>query len=130
MDFDGCSPSRPVSVLHIHGLADHNIPFEGGQGSKGVTANDWRAVPETIARWRELDGCASPRETTAGAVTRAVSTCTAGTVVELDTIADGGHSWPGGQRMSIVLDPPSQALDATRTIWRFFAAHPRLQDFS
>jgi polyhydroxybutyrate depolymerase len=23
------------------------------------------------------------------------------------------------------LDPPSAALDATRVIWRFFAAHPK-----
>jgi len=41
------------------------------------------------------------------------------------TIADGGHSWPGGQQMARVLDPPSSALDATATIVDFFAAHPR-----
>lgn len=92
---------------------------------KGVTANDWRPVPDTIARWRELDACAATSETTAGAITRSVSACTAGTAVELDTIAGGGHSWPGGQRMSVLLDPASPALDATRTLWRFFAAHPR-----
>ena len=48
-----------------------------------------------------------------------------GTAVELLTIAGGGHAWPGGQRMSPLLDAPSQAYDATPAIWRFFAAHPQ-----
>jgi polyhydroxybutyrate depolymerase len=51
--------------------------------------------------------------------------CANGAAVELVTIADGGHSWPGGRRLLRALDPPSDALRATHVIWEFFAAHPR-----
>jgi polyhydroxybutyrate depolymerase len=125
MDFAGCSPHRPVSVLHIHGSADQNIPFQGGPGTKGVTPNDWRSVPSTIERWRRLDRCRPPSVRRHGDVTLSRSECSGGTAVELDEIQGGGHSWPGGERMSLVLDPPSTALDASAKLWRFFAAHPR-----
>jgi polyhydroxybutyrate depolymerase len=50
--------------------------------------------------------------------------------VELITIAGAGHQWPGGKGPGIIgrvigLDPPSNALNATATIWAFFAAHPK-----
>jgi polyhydroxybutyrate depolymerase len=47
--------------------------------------------------------------------------------VELITIDGAGHQWPGSTRTLVQrlahTDPPSTALDATDTIWRFFAAH-------
>ena len=51
--------------------------------------------------------------------------CDGRTAVQLVTIADGGHSWPGGVQMAEILDPPSTALDATALITAFFVAHPR-----
>jgi len=125
LDVASCSPTRPVSVLHIHGSADENIPFAGGRGAKGVTGNVWRSVPDTIRRWRRLDRCRPPTERRKGDVAVSRSECAAGAAVELDLIRGGGHSWPGGRRMSPLLDPPSAALDATAALWRFFAAHPR-----
>ena len=50
--------------------------------------------------------------------------------VELISVADAGHQWPGGvpsplaQRLGD-LPPPSTALNATHTIWEFFAGHHR-----
>jgi len=125
MDFDSCSPSRPVSILHIHGTADENIPFSGGVGTKGVTHRSWRSVPDTISRWRLLDHCSTPVEHRSRLVATSVSQCARGTAVQLDLVIGGGHSWPDGQRMSPLLDPPSNALDATDTLWRFFAEHPQ-----
>jgi polyhydroxybutyrate depolymerase len=127
MDLDGCTPSRPVSVVHIHGLADKNIPFNGGRGSKGVTSNDWRSVPDTIDRWRRLDGCTDELRRPPGEyeLVRYLP-CRRKTEVALYTLPGGGHSWPGGERISPLLDPPSTLLDATQTIWRFFASHARV----
>jgi polyhydroxybutyrate depolymerase len=122
-----CAPSRPVSVLHVHGLADRNIPFGGGPGTKGVTGTDWPPVRVGVDRWRRVDGCPSRSRTTVGGgvTTTLWAPCHTGTAVQLVTIADGGHSWPGGVRMSRLLDPPSSAYDATSEIWRFFAARHR-----
>ena len=126
--FTTCRPSRPVSLLHIHGLADQNVPFEGGVGPKAAQRNppSYPPVRSGVLAWATTDGCGTSTTTTARLVTtERWATCRAPTAVELITIADGGHSWPGGQRLSVILDPPSQALDATSVIWSFFAAHPR-----
>lgn len=125
-----CPTPAPLSVIHIHGLADDRIPFAGGRGTGFATVVDGLPVPSVIALWRSADGCATPTTSTAGVVTTSLATCRSGRAVELITIAGAGHQWPGGRSPGLVgrvigLDPPSHALDATSTIWAFFAAHPR-----
>jgi polyhydroxybutyrate depolymerase len=124
-----CPSPAPLSVIHIHGTADGNIPYDGGQG-KGVARIDGPAVPDLVAMWRRVDGCADATATTVGTVTTSVATCPRGLSVELITIAGAGHQWPGSPPKPVVekvlgLDPPSTALNATDTIWRFFADHRR-----
>ena len=126
----GCSGAQPTSVIAIHGLADTRVPFGGGLGS-GAGHVDGPPVPQVIASWRTIDHCAGPTASTAGVVTTSVASCPDGRAVELITIAGAGHQWPGGKRMNplvaevLDLDEPSEALDATSVVWRFFAAHPR-----
>jgi polyhydroxybutyrate depolymerase len=122
-----CPSPAPISVIHVHGTADKRVPYNGGQG-EGVAHVDGPAVPALIAGWRATDDCASPVSTTRGKVTTSTADCAAGRAVELVTIAGAGHQWPGGVSRPVAqrllhLDPPSTALDATETIWRFFAAH-------
>jgi polyhydroxybutyrate depolymerase len=107
-----CDPSRPVSVVHVHGLADRFVPFGGGEG---IPADHRRpSVPATIAYWRHEDGCRTSTERRSGAVTTVTwHGCGGGTAVSLTTIAGGGHAWP------------RSPFDATSTIWRFFRSHPR-----
>jgi polyhydroxybutyrate depolymerase len=121
-----CAPSQPVSVVHIHGTADQNVPYTGGRGSRSLVPRNDRAVPAVVERWASVDGCApQPGVEQWGAVTQqSWRPCRDGTEVTLYTIEGGGHSWPGGDRMARVLDPPSDALEATAAIWAFFAAHP------
>jgi poly(3-hydroxybutyrate) depolymerase len=40
---NGCEPSRPVSMLEIHGAADTTVKYEGGQGDGGALPpiSDW-----------------------------------------------------------------------------------------
>jgi polyhydroxybutyrate depolymerase len=122
-----CRPARPVSVLIIHGTADQNLPFDGGSGRKALSPHDVRPVAYAVDRWRAIDQCRdSASVVVTGAVTHSSWTsCADGTVVELYRIEGGGHAWPGGQRMSRLLDAPSTTLDATRVAWDFFSAHPR-----
>ena len=124
-----CTPNAPVSLLHVHGLADGNVPFDGGLPTKSFQVNppSYPPVRTGIDTFVHADGCrAHPRVRSEGVVTtERWQGCNEGSGVELITIADGGHSWPGGTRMAAILDPPSTALDATATIWSFFAAHAR-----
>lgn len=121
------SPAR-ISVIHVHGTADTRIPYEGGEGS-GSAHIDGPSVPSVVAGWEKVDGCGTPAVTTSGSVTTSVASCPEGRAVELITIAGAGHQWPGGVSKPVLqrllqLDPPSTAIDATSTIWTFFAAHP------
>jgi polyhydroxybutyrate depolymerase len=125
-----CANAPPASVIAIHGTADHNIPYDGGVGS-GTAHVDGPAVPDVIARWEGIDTCAAPGTAVAASVRTAVAECPQGRNVELVTIDGAGHQWPGGKPSTpaiaalLGLDEPSTALNATSTIWAFFAAHPK-----
>jgi polyhydroxybutyrate depolymerase len=95
-----CAPSRPVSVLQIHGTADRTVLYPGG------TLQDGAAHPgaeATVAQWRDKDGCtdtaqtAPPRdldELVAGAettITTYADGCDGGTKVELWRMEGSGH---------------------------------------
>ena len=122
-----CSNPKPISVIHIHGTADKNIPYNGGNGD-GVAHIDGPSVPALNATWRAIDACGTSSITKAGVVTTSVASCPGGRTVELITIEGAGHQWPGGVSDPLVqrllgTDPPSQALNATQVIWQFFSQH-------
>ncbi len=125
-----CPNPAPLSVIHIHGAADPTIRYDGGPGQDVGVVIDGPAIPEVNARWRAIDGCAQPTIVTRGDVTTSIAACPQHRAVELITIAGAGHQWPGARPNLLAerllhANPPSTALDATATIWRFFAAHPR-----
>jgi polyhydroxybutyrate depolymerase len=129
-----CAQAQPTSVLQIHGTADDRVPYDGGPGKAisayGMPNVNGPSVPSVNATWRAIDGCAAPDSTTARDVTTQIAGCPGGRTVELITVANAGHQWPGGQPSPIAeklatLPPPSTALNATDTIWQFFAAHSR-----
>jgi polyhydroxybutyrate depolymerase len=132
-----CPSPAPISVIHVHGTGDDIVPYDGrpgkmnndGQGLVPVKI-DAGSVPDQIANWRKGEHCGAAQTHTAGSVTTSLAHCPQGRDVELITVADAGHQWPGGLSMPAVehllkLPPPSKALDATDTIWQFFSAHPR-----
>ena len=41
LGIDDCAPTQPVSVMHIHGTADQNLPIDGGVGPKSVAGVDF-----------------------------------------------------------------------------------------
>jgi polyhydroxybutyrate depolymerase len=112
-----CQPKEPVSVLHEHGLSDN---YAGGTTTmkiKGVyTQVEFPPVEQFIATWVQLDGCSGPAHVvTKGNITHTVYTnCRAGSAVELYAIENEAHVWPA-----------DSVLPMAKTIWEFFAAHPK-----
>lgn len=130
------APARPVSVLVIQGTNDPLVPYEGGfvtRFARGrVVSTDealriWtqrNGCDATVARERlpdvdPGDGCLATVETWSG--------CDGGVSVELLRLDGGGHAWPGGPRYlpERFIGKVCSDVDATQTIWRFFAAHPK-----
>lgn len=117
-----CTPSRPVSVLHIHAKDDERVLFNGGAGSQASQMTDFVSVPKNMAKWAAHNGCqptpARVLEVT-GAYCEAYSGCRNGTQVKLCVTETGGHSWPGGRKPRGDSQGAS-ALSATELIGAFF----------
>jgi polyhydroxybutyrate depolymerase len=118
---DACSAPHPTSVIHIHGTADKLVPYHGGNVESAVNGPP---VPDVNAFWLKADQCGAANVTTRPPLTTSTAACADKRSVELITIDGGKHQWPGGDTFLEKRDPTSHALDATQTIWQFFAAHP------
>jgi polyhydroxybutyrate depolymerase len=121
-----CPATRAVPVIAFHGDADHVDPY-GGNGEAYWTYS----VPDAAQRWAAHDGCApSPQSSQPanGATLSSFGGCRDGAAVQLYTVHGEGHEWPGGpkmpKRLTSLLGPQSNAIDANALMWSFFVAHP------
>lgn len=122
-DLTTAEPSRPVSILHIHGAIDQHVPYGGGVGPRSRDPVDYRPARTLVQRWVRMNGCGpDPAVGVIGPVTRETWTGPLADV-ELVTLAGTGHWWPGGRLDTVRRVPVS--FDATAAICEFFAAHPK-----
>lgn len=123
-----CSPSRPVSVLHIHARNDDHVLFEGGAGPAArdkSKVTDFASVPATVSKWVALNGCnTTPRRVLEkpGVYCDLYGSCKDKAEVQLCVTDSGGHSWPGGHKPRGD-EKPSQAISANDVMWEFFTRH-------
>ncbi len=113
-----CRPSRPISILEVHGVADVVVPINGGFRNGLGT---FRSTMSVMQEWAGIDGCASAPAIADGAAltTYTWAPCEAGTRVVLEAVKRGGHSWFGPQ--DVAGEP-----DASRIAWRFLMDAPPL----
>lgn len=123
-----CQPKHAVSVFHIHSRKDEQVSFLGGRGKDAAPkdmVNEFKAVPETVAKWVKLNGCGEkPKKEvdTDKLKCDLYEGCHEGRQVRLCVTEDGGHSWPGGVKPRNRGPEPSKAIDATEEIWKFFSS--------
>ena len=103
---DSCTPSKPVSLLHIHGDNDETIPFTGG-GKFDVPD-----IQTSVIKPNSKFSCdTAPNEIAAQVrVNQIVWNCEHGAQTKLMNYLDNGHEW---------------RLTYTKEILRFLFAHPR-----
>ena len=119
----GCSPSKPVSVLHIHGNADMTVSYTGGSVAPG--AAQFPGAVASVTQWAGYDGCTGPlvdgtpidlvNDTLGAETTPSLANCSAaasGVGVELWTMDGAGHI-------------PSLQSTAGTLITTWLMAHPR-----
>jgi polyhydroxybutyrate depolymerase len=104
-----CNPSRPVSVMAVHGTADPVVPFDGGPMVGRGGPSDIISAPALADRWRAVDRCPAPPVADPTGV--AATGCADGTEVVFVSIAGAGHTWPTGA-----------AFDAAAASGQFFAS--------
>ena len=118
-----CPNPAPTSILHVHGLADTSVPFDGTPG-RGVAQIDGPAIPALHATWRGFGRCGGDVVSSAGGVTTTTAQCPEGRTVELVAIEGGGHEWPGVARRGPLDASPEPATASPATAGAPLAASP------
>lgn len=131
---DAPDDARGVPVLTIFGGADPLLPTEGGLS---VLPWEVRRTPEVLPelkRWAVQMGCPDvPVEIEHDGPLHSFTWPEGrdGATIGFILIDRHGHAWPGGRaRLAepLLIGPRNDAIDATRVIWDFFAAHRRRRD--
>jgi len=117
-----CHPTRPVSVLEIHGTADTNVAYGGGPlpAVLGATT-EAPATKDLMAEWARLDRCGSrPAASTAGPLTtESWSGCADASTVRLISVAGATHGYYLPSATA-----PNNALDSTEAAAAFLTSLP------
>jgi polyhydroxybutyrate depolymerase len=133
LGIDDCRPMEPVSVLHIHGLADTNHPIDGGRGT-GVSGVEFRSGRDAVREMSmKFDCIADPNDRTMTSnvdVGNLVwSGCEEGSRIELVTVAGASHAWMGHRAAmagsAALVGEPYMDFDASRAIWSFLNQYSR-----
>lgn len=128
-----CDPDQPVSVLHIHGSADANVPIEGGEGDASISKISYPDPHEATATFADADGCdPDPLEetdlTNADVTSQTWSGCAGRTTVRFVTVAGANHAWMGHPSTSRLsnrrVGEPYANYDSSLAIWTFLASLP------
>jgi len=125
-----CADAPPVPVIGFHGTADPIALYEGGPIGDPFSVKKpvLPGAREFVGNWAQRNGCAAdPVESSFPRDVRRLKyrNCAEDAEVVLYTVIGGGHTWPGGKPMpEWRVGPTSDAIDATRRMWKFFARHP------
>jgi polyhydroxybutyrate depolymerase len=119
-----------VPALIIHGTADANVPYDGGQGDSSLTRTDFASVASVVKAFL------APWGGVLAETSRTIDRKDDGTsvivtdyqkggrvVLRLMTVEGGAHHWPGGRKARMA-EGKTQEIDANTEILRFFAANP------
>lgn len=119
-DMPGCSPSRAVSVLDLHGTADTYVPFATQQPSTDLIAASNRCASDTATAVQPASG--------GDTLCVRYNGCPAGVEVTRCSVDGGGHCWFGstscgtgaGAIGALFVGRNSDTLVNTEAAWSFF----------
>jgi polyhydroxybutyrate depolymerase len=124
--FGDCPEGEGVSVIAFHGEVDGVVPYDGGALEIFETLS-FPPVEDSVAAWAGLDDCrkkARVEDVSAHVVLTDYTRCRRGTDVQLYSVTDGGHTWPGSLDVPS-LGPVTTEIDAADLILDFFDEHPQ-----
>ncbi len=118
---DGCTPARPLAMLHFHGTSDMVVPYNGN-GLGGALS-----FAAAMQFWKTNAACTdgSPTQVYSNGDSSCVEyqACQAGVAVRGCTVDGGGHQWPGGNSAPLG-GKLTQDISASAEMVKFFLAHP------
>lgn len=132
-----CSPSRPISIMNIHGMDDPANPIDGSEpksifseeSGTGFSKSYKRMTPyQVIDAWKKINKCSDNQSVGyQKGNTRCMinEKCLGNSEVELCIIDGMGHTYPSGSQYFPVAMVGSVSYDISfDQIWDFFQKHP------
>lgn len=136
-----CSPSLGTPFVYIMGTDDKQVLYEPNVLTDPVPVIGCNAAvrcnlsaPAAAAYWANIDQCNSTPtriylpdtvdDDTTVYVDR-YSGCANGALVELNTVVNGGHTWPGSLDFAPRAGITGQDINATLVMWNFFRQFSR-----
>ena len=116
MLLDFCDAEYPVPIIHVHGLSDPLVPYEGG-----TTIIYYPPVDSTLGIWRGTNGCSPIPETIfedTGIIGKKWTSLSGRGDIILYTIEDMPHKWSRA-------DTNSYGLATTDVMWDFLKLQQR-----
>ena len=113
---ENCQSGSETALLHIHGMKDKSVPYNGGMG-EGLARFKYHPLQESIDHFAKMKKCSAPTTTkqTNGDETVDYS-CGTNPPIKFMKIKDLTHAWPAGS------GPRAQAgidLSAPNEAWNF-----------
>ncbi len=131
LEIPDCPMTESVSLLSLHGLADTNIPIDGGKGS-GVANYAFASPRESVETIAALDGCTG-RVPVVDPTNPDISGtrwtgCDGDTTVEMILVEGANHAWMGHRGSEFtrrMIGEPYPDLDASVALWSFLSRQQR-----
>lgn len=123
-----CANSQGVSLLHIHGTNDQNVPLNGGRGENTGQAANWASPLQGIQTFAKGESCSAKWAASqlTSDTTCYTTSCPGNDTVEYCLVQGGGHTWPGVAstgRQARQGTVSTMTFSATDMIAQFFLAH-------
>ena len=113
-----CSFSRPVQILHMHGMNDALVPWAGDQHSRYTSDHVMPSVRESTDAVAKVDGCTpgdwSQRRVNGLVNDYSATGCPAGAGVTVAASRTLAHGWATGQS-----SVAKYGIDETHAVWTF-----------
>ena len=119
-----CFPTRPISVLLVHGTEDMSFPWDG--------SGPYMSAPSTASTWSEVNACVGeptvewlPDTESDGTRvwTETYDDCDGEAEVLFYGIEGGGHTWPGHVGFPPSFGLTSHDISVNEEIVRFLSRH-------
>jgi|CXWL01.1.fsa_nt_gi polyhydroxybutyrate depolymerase len=122
--YTDCVAPRPW--VAFHGIDDPLVPFEGGENPPELGGGSFLPARRVVSEWATGLGCNGLGQISRPAAEVELTTfvnCVGGDgEALLYSIIGGGHTWPGAYELPVETDgATTKQIDATRTMWDFFA---------
>lgn len=130
LGLSACAPTHPVSLLHIHGTADENVPIGGGVGPRSVAGVSFPSAEWSTRTVADALGCddrpvVATDPTHPGVEIQIRRNPSTLAEVRLISVHGAGHAWMGSTARRGRSAPTRTTFDSSLAIVEFLLSHPR-----